>query len=382
MAGAPGQSGSQSNPAQMIQQNNLLRQALLQSAPRMRKNLGNFTTGGSLGGTTRVKLFNVGITTKIVLDVICTVDIGVATATLSPKAPFNLINRVKLTDFDGTDRCNLSGYQLWVLQSCREMAPYGYNNGSKAAVLTSPVVPTAVGTGQVIRFQLEIPLAFDPEKDLRGALLTQTAVGEAWVNIDWNTLIGANANCDAVYNGAGTTTWANTSIQVNVFQEYLLPQNVGGQVPLPPLDLMTVYELAGAVKSSDNLAANQEKLINYPNVRSVIGAYFNFVNNSVMNAAPTDMLKFRLIANGNNVLREYNPTDKLFDQRIWMIEHADLNPGTYFEMHRSKPVETSLYGNVQYGFTPSAVNGGTSYIEFAFESFYTKGSTLPGMNQG
>lgn len=377
MATAP----AQVSPAQMIQQNNLLRQALLQSAPRMRKNLGNFT-GGSAGGTTRVKLFNVGITTKVVLDVIMTYDIGVANATLSPKAPYNLINRVKLTDYDGTDRCNMSGYQLWVLNSVRERAPYGLNNGSRTAVLTSPVAPVAVGAGNVMRFQIEVPLAYDPEKDLRGALLTQTAVGEAWVSIDWNNLLLSNGNADAVFNGAGTSTIANATMQVNVFQEYLLPQNIGGKVPLPSLDLMTVYELAGALKSSDNLAAGQEKLLNYPNVRSVIGAYFNYVNNGVMNSAVTDMSKFRLIANGNNVLREYNPTDKLFDQRVYMSEHADLTVGTYFESHITKPIETSLFGNIQYGLTPATMNGGNTYVEVAFESFYTKGSTLPGMNQG
>jgi hypothetical protein len=369
-----------SSPAQMIQQNALLRQALLQSAPRMRKNLGNFT-GGVAGGTTRVKLFNVGITTKVYLDVIWTYDIGTAAATASPKAPYNLINRVKLTDFDGTDRCNLSGYQLWVLDCIRSGAPYGVNNASLASVLTSPILPTAVATGNVARFQLEIPLAFDPEKDLRGSLLTQTAVGEAWVTIDWNNLLVANGNADAVFNGSATTTIANSTIQVNVSQEYLLPQNVGGQVPLPSLDLMTVYELAGSLKSSDNLAAGQEKLINYPNVRSVIGAYFNYVNNGVMNSAVTDLSRLRLIANGNNVLREYAPTEKLFEQRQYMNENADLKVGTYFEMHRSKPIETSLYGNVQYGITPATMGGGNSYIEVAFESFYTKGSTLPGMSQ-
>lgn len=384
--GAPGQqSGAGNSPAQMMQQNFQLRQALLQTAPRMRKNLGLFggaAGGGVLGGTTRVKLFNVGITTKIVLDVIATFDIAVAIAVASPKAPFNLINRIKLTDFDGTDRCNLSGYQLWVLQAARNKCPYGYNNGSRPSVLTSPIVPTAIGAGAVMRFQLEIPLAYDPESDLRGALLTQTAVGEAWVSIDWNTALYSNANADAVYNGAGTTTVTNGSFTVNVFQEYLLPQNIGGVVPLPTVDLMTVYELAGAIKTSDNLAAGQEKLINYPNVRSVIGCYFNYVNNGIMNSAVTDVTKFRLIANGNNVLREYHPIDKLFDQRRWMLEDADLNVGTYFEMHRNKPIETALFGAIQYGFTPATMNGGNTYVEFAFESFYTKGSTLPGMNQG
>lgn len=373
--------GEQVSPAQMMQNNLLMRQALLQSAPRMRKDLGTFT-GGTPGNTTRVKLFNVGITTKLVLDIIATFDIGVAIATASPKAPWNLINRVKLTDFDGTDRCNLSGYQLWVLNSVRERTPFGFNNGSRTAVLTSPITPTAIGAGAIMRFQIEVPLAFDPERDLRGSLLTQTAVGEAWLSLDWNNLMVANGNADAVYNGAGTTTITNSAFSVSVTQEYLLPQNVGGRVPMPALDLMTVYELAGALKSSDNLAAGQEKLLNYPNVREVIGAYFNYVNNGVMNSAVTDITRMKLIANGNNVLREYTPTGKLFDQRRRMVEHADLVVGTYWEDHRTRPISTSLYGNIQYGITPLTMGGGNSYIEVAFESFYTKGSALPGLTQG
>jgi hypothetical protein len=371
-------------PQEMIQQNQGLRMALLQSAPRMRKNLGAFTQGGNPSGTTRIKLFNVGIITKIVLDVVGSLDIATTIATPSPKAPFNLINRIKLTDYDSTDRVNCSGYQLWVLQCIRNQTAYGYNNESQTAVLLSPQVPTAIAANGVIRFQLEIPLAFDAEKDLRGALLAQTAVGEAYVNIDWNSLLTSAGNADAVYNTAtGTVVQSSgTFFTVNVFQEYLLPQNVGNQVPIPVLDMMTVYEIAGAIRTSDNIAANQEKIINYPNLRSVIGFYANFINNGVMNAAQTDMTRFKLIANGNNVLREYNPTDKLFDQRRWMIADCDLRVGTYFEMHRTKPIETALYGNVQYSLTPSSVSGTNTNFEICFESFYTKGSQLPGLSQG
>ena len=375
----------QQTKVDIIAQNAALRAMLLQSAPRMRKRLGSFT-GGTPGSTTRVKLFNVGVTTKLVIDVTMTIDIGVAVATPSPKSPFNLINRVRLTDYDGTDRVNCSGYQLWVLNSCRNQTPTGFNNASQTAIssLVGSLVPTAVGAAQAFRFQIEVPLAYNPSNDLRGALLSQTAVGEAYLNIDWNSLLVANGNADAVYNGAGTTTVilnGATTITATVFQEYLLPQAVGGGVPLPPLDLMTVYEIAGAIRSSDNIGVGQEKLFNYPNVRSVIGSYFNYLNNGVMNAAPTDITQFRLIANGNNVLREYGAVDKLFDQRRWVIEDGDLRVATYFEMHRDKPIETALFGNVQYGITPAVVNAGNTNFEVCFESFYTKGSTLPGMQQ-
>jgi hypothetical protein len=232
---------------------------------------------------------------------------------------------------------------------------------------------------------LEVPLAYDGDgdfgsPDLRGALLSQSAVGEAFLSIDWINSLVTNGSDSAFFNGAGTTTAvlsAGTTISVTVFQEYLLPQSVGGQVPLPMLDLMTVYELNGALNTTSNIAAGQETLINYPNVRSVIGAYFNFSDNLLLTAA--NISRMRLIANGNNVLREYTNQDKYFDQRIYC--DTDIRPGVIFEMHRRKPIETALFGNIQYGLYPSSITA-TPSIEVMFESFYTKGSALPGMMQG
>jgi hypothetical protein len=382
--GAPGQMSSQGQAAQAIQQNMLLRQALLGSAPTMRKNLGSFTTPvgatNSPGGTTRVKLFNVGVTTRLLLDVTMTYDVVTAAMVATGKAPFNIMNRVKLTDFDGTDRVNCSGYQLFVWNCVRRRMYYGYNNGTATGVLTSPIQPLTTGTVKTCNFMIEVPLAFDPATDLRGALLTQTAVGEAWLSVDWNpTGVSTTANDDAIFTSA-TGTLANVSFTLGVFQEYLLPQAINGQVPLPTFDLMTVYEFNGALRSSDNIAIGSEKLFNYPNVRSVIGAYFNYIQNSILNAATTDITRFRLIANGNNVLKEYNARDKLFEQRIAMLDGTDIRPGTYFELHRQKPIETALFGNVQYGITPLLATATTNF-EVAFESFYTKGSALPGLSQ-
>jgi hypothetical protein len=381
--GAPGQMSQQQEQARAIQQNMMLRQALIGSAPPMRKLLGNFggaSGGGTLGGTTRVKLFNVGVTTRILLDVIMTYDVVTAAMVATNKNPFNVMSRIKLTDFDGTDRVNCSGFQLWVWNCVRRRMNYGYNNSSATPVLADPSMTLTVGVARTLRFQIEIPLAFDPATDLRGSLLTQTAVGEAWVNIDWNTLgVSATANDEAIFTSA-TGTLANVSFAVNVFQEYLLPQAIGGQVPLPTFDLMTVYEFSGALRSTDNIAVGSEKLFNYPNVRSVIGFYLNYITNSIMSAATTDISRIRLIVNGNNVLREYNATDKLFEQRIGMADGTDTRKGVLYELHRQKPIETALFGNVQLGVTP-LVAAGVSNFEQGVESFYTKGSTLPGLSQ-
>lgn len=362
---------------------------LLGSAPAFQKNLGTFQ--GTNGQTTRVKLFNVGITTKLRLFVQATITIGTAAAVASTKAPWNLISRVRLSDYDGTDRVNLSGFQLFILQCVRNRALFGYQTTPQAAVFTNPIVPTAVGN-QTVQFFIDVPVAFDIDnpvvqlRDLRGAILSQTAVGDMYLNVDWvNSLLSTTGDVDSLYSGSGTTTVVGNPvsnfINMTVFQQFLMPQAVDfqGGVPIPQIDLMTVYELAGNVKSTDNIAVNTEKLMNYPNVRSVIGAYFNYVTGGAM--AQGNISKLRTLANGNNTMVEATELAWLFEQRTWMWSDGDTVPGVYWKTHREKPIETALYGNVQMGLTVNTASGGNQYVEQAFESFYTKGIALPGLIQ-
>lgn len=371
-----------------IIQNAQIRAALIATGIRCRKDLGVFTSG--LGGSTRIKLFNVGITTGLKVRVTVPIAIGTAVAVPSAKAPYNIMNRVRLTDYDNTDRVNISGLQLFLMACIRNRTPFGYNNSPNIAggIITNPSTPTAIGNGN-LQFVLEIPLAYDAEnsnpalQDLRGAILSQTAVGEMYLTIDWNASLYANGDIESVYSGAPTTTVAlqgGQFINVQVWQDYILPQplpGTNGGLPLPPIDLMTVYELSGAVRSSDNLAINTEKLVNYPNVRSVIGMYATYVQAAAMDA--TSISKFRVIANGNNVLRDATLLLQQIEQRMYL--EGDILLGTYWQLHRTKPIETALFGNFQWGITPTVV-GANPYLEQMTESFYTKGSALPGFNQG
>lgn len=366
---------TQMTPSQLVQNNLGMRAALLASSPRMRKILGSFS--GTEGGTTRVNLFNVGIVTELTIAVSANLTIGTAVATASRKAPWNAINRIRLTDFDGTDRVNCSGFQLWELNCIRNRTPYGYNNEGLAAVAVTPKIPTAVAT-DTLEFVITVPLAYNKENDLRGAILAQTNVGQMTLSIDWNSDWHRNGVDDGVYNGGATSTVVVNSITATVSQDYLLPQSIGGQIPIPMLDLISVYEIAGNLKVTDNIAAALPRLINYPNVRSVIGAYMNYENNGT--AVLADFSKLRLIANGNNVLREYNSNDKMADQRAYI--NGDLRAGMFWELTREKPIETALYGNMQLEFTPALYTASANtYLEFMFESFYQKGQVLPGMSQ-
>jgi hypothetical protein len=129
------------NPMAQAQANAAMRQALLSTAPRMRKNV--VTVQGTNGQTSRIKLFNVGVLTKLQIFVAATLTIGTAVATPSPKAPYNLIDRVKLTDYDGTDRINMSGFQMYILNCVRNRTVWGvHNSAAVAAAQANPVVVT------------------------------------------------------------------------------------------------------------------------------------------------------------------------------------------------------------------------------------------------
>lgn len=367
--------GNAANDAAM---NLALRNMLLATAPRMRKKIGTVT--GTVGGTTRQQLFNVGVITKILLVVTANVTIGTNAIVASPRAPWNAIKQVKLVDFEGNDRVNLSGIQLWQINSVRKRTPAYYNNEAKAAVSTLPVVPTAVGTAD-IKFIIEVPLAYDAEADLRGAILAQTNVGQQFLNVTWNDTFLQAGDDQGVYNGAGAGgTCVVNSISMDVYQDYLMPQpdpRLGGSQPLPLADFLTVYELNGNFRYTDNIANGQERLTAYPNVRTVLAAYTNWTN---AGASANSISRFTLVTNGNYIMQENSLETQLLAQREWI--NGDLITGCFFMNHRNRPIQTALYGNVQVGHTFSAAPTGVYYLEQAFESFYAKGAILPGMTNG
>lgn len=376
---------AQASAQQASAQNHALRSALIASGVRSRKKLATLT--GSPGDTVRQKIFNVGILTKLLLDVSLGVTIGTANAVQSLKGPYNFLQRVRLSDYDGTDRVNLSGWQLFVLNCKRYRTYYGGNNNAGAtAVLTNPDYPIATGA-KTIKFLIEVPIAFDPDNpiveliDLRGAIMAQTAVGEMYLTIDTlATLVSTTGDIDALYSGAGTTTVVNNGgFTIAIYQDYILPQTPPGmsQPPLPFLDLVTVYENVGNVKTSDNLAAATPKIMNYPNARSVIGAFYNYV--TAGSAAIGNVTQLQLVANGNNVLLDNSERTQMFNQR--MMLGSDIAAGVFFNDHREHPIETALFGNIQEYFTPAVVSGGNQYVEYGYESFFLKGQALPGFAQ-
>lgn len=360
-----------------LQQNSMMRAAMRATAIPEKLKVGTFSESSSPEGkTTRIKLFNTGIITKLGLVVSANVTIGTATASASQRAPWNVIKQIKLIDFEGTERVNCSGFELWLLNCRRMRTPAFLNNEARTAVSSMPVTPTAVATDNV-KFYIEVPVAYDPDNaDYRGAIFAQTGLGEMYLNITWNDDFMRAADDDGVYVDNDTTTVTVNSCSVDVFQHYLLPQTVNGAMPIPQLDLLTVYEIAGNIRSNANMANGSETLLNYPNRRSVIAAYAQVVNAGVL---ANIVGKYRLILNGNNAIREETEESQLMEQRNWI--NGDLEDGVFINNHYDRPIETAQYGQVQWGLTLDTALSGTYYIQHMFESMYAKGMTLPGLQQ-
>jgi hypothetical protein len=390
MAQQTQQTQQQAAQAAMIA-NTQNRAALLHSGTRMRKNLG--VKPAVPGAKLRFKLDNIGVLTSVDFVVTCTVNITAPT-TISNSSAEALLPLVALQDYDGVYRVQSSARQLRQLNSykMRQLKDaFARTFDSDTAGTPAPLgeallrkVPTANNAAAPFRFGGRIPVAYEPNTDLRGAIVTQTVRGELYVEFTPAALI-LGADDDSVYK-AGTAVINAGTLNIQVFQNYIMPQAIGNDsngnpvIPIPAQDVVTVYELAGAQSSNANLAVNQDAKYPYPNVRTIMSALFTFMNGGVLNYG-TDLVHFNIRANGTTDLIQDDGLSILDRQRN-LLGGCDGLAGTYLADSRQVPIETSLFGNVEADLMPSSVAGGNTYVEFMYESFYLKGTQLPGIAVG
>ena len=378
------------------QQNAIMRQRVLATAVPSELSLGTWTI--NQGDNLRVKLTNVGYTTRLFL--LCTVSYTVGTTlTTSPLGFLNTFNRIKVFDYDGKDRVSAHPAGIWSRNTLRErrldggsVATLNAIGGSSyigAPSVTSPSYGLAVGAATT-SFALDIPLAYDTDAgDLRGMINTQTTVGEIYLVLESaSALVGANDDTK-VFN-SGTITGTPT-IQVTVIQEYLAPQSdpaLNGAVPIPMLDFMTVNEIA-TITSNDNFAAGQQKYFSFPNVRAIQAIHYQYYHNSFLGGSGnTNGLTSHAIVMGGTTTTVNrrgqlggvtDAEQKLYERRRL---GRDMPKGCYFQDFVGiqgsgrQPVQTALLGNVQLGLTPAVAMSGNTFLQMTTEALYIKGSTL------
>jgi hypothetical protein len=412
------------SPAQI---NMMARQNLISTGLKFTKRLQSYSSLGSaavMGATVRIPLDRTGIVTGVTLlfTVPYTANAtgyGEVIATyISQYFPWNIVTNITYTDFAGVKHVNTAGWMLHALNQLRGSrlienahTMEGYitsetginanilgimNAATGAAVLKSSDFPEY---GNIF-FSLYVPLAYDPESDLRGAVLAQTDRGEHYLNLTFaNALYGATGDplITPIAGGTGGTftlgnsgqTYGQSYISVDAFQHYIMPQSGISPANLPMIDLGTIYEILGGLTDNSNIVAASNKFVNWPNNRAIVSTLHIFDNptattgvGNVLNE--TDMSLITLLINGNTNVKQMTPALMRLHQRYNL--GVDLPSGVYYLSARRQPITTQLYGNVQTQFTINTVNTesaiGTPYFMSQFESFYLSGTPLPGVIQG
>jgi hypothetical protein len=338
-----------------------------------------------LGQSVQIPGQRMGVTTGFWLQCTANVTIANAAATLSPMAPWNIFNIVRYTDFAGVNRVNTNGISLYCMQSVKHNDLSG---NAVAGVIPNIgnidtdilAVPTAEGTANLY-WSMWVPLAYDPKSDLRGAILTQTVVGDHYITLQTANSLSGDPLVSPYTSTAGNLTLNSLTIQP--FQSYIQPQNLNTNSPLtglPAIDLSTIYYIEGNYTQNQNISAGGSTYINYPNNRSVLSGLFIFENGGTFTANGADIENLTLIANSNTFLREMNP--RLVRSMMRGQLGGDLPTGIYYIGSRQQPILTNLYGNVQLKFDINTVNSGNTQIMSQYESFAASGAPLPGIVTG
>lgn len=363
---------SGSAPKYTVNQNMQDRMVLLGTGVAMQAKLGDF--GPYLpGATAQIRLRNVGVITGLKVRLTASVTITTAVAVASPFGPYGIVSKFSLLDYNTTERIFASGPMIYMLSSIRRGCPWmGTGQGLVDTLQTA--LPVAVGAAQTIECNYEIPVAYDAGNDLRGAILAQTVVGEMFLRITFN--LNQTGDPSAPYlTSVNSSVLTISNIMISVWQNYIQPQS--NQLPL--YDLNTVYEYAAMFSSSDNIVVGGTKYLDYPNVRSVMGSYLFYVNNSGVTVNETDISALTLIANGNTRMREMDPLDVRKDMRLML--GGDLAASMYYIPTRRQPIQTWIYSQVQLALQFAAATG-TSYVAYGYESTYALNTPLPGIAAG
>jgi hypothetical protein len=343
------------------------RLTLLSTGVPMQSLLGTFGPY-SLGQTAQIRLRNVGVLTGLSVRVVASLAIT-GTMTASPLGPYPLIAQHITSDYNTTTRISAPGGMLYMLNSIRHGRPW-MPTGQGLVDTLQTAQPTAVSNPATLEYNVDIPFAVDPGNDLTGAILAQTVVGEMFYKMQFASALVGDA-WSAPYT-AGTATV--NSIYVTVWQRYIQPQNAS----LPLMDLNTVYEFDALYNTQNNITTNGQTYINYPNVRSVLGAYYGFVDNAGLTVNGTDISALTLIANGNTRMREQDPLDVRKHMRIML--GGDLPASLYFVPSRRQPIQTWIYSQVQELFNWGTLTSSpVPYLNYGFESIYPLNTPLPGI---
>lgn len=313
---------------------------------------------GQLGTTFRIKLDPVGLLTGLLVRATCRVDIAGTVQTPGNESPYSLLPRLRLQDDRDRSRIELTGPHAHAL-ACLYDGNAGVGNAG--VMYQYPLIPTAIGTNQLLDVTFRLPIAADPLRDLRGAMY-MPGLSQTYLFCDFVNAFVVPNDDTAVYKTTTGTVTLNTSTQqptIEVWQEYI---DYGGALPVD--DLNVIHYLTGAQYITSGLAANAEFLIDYPVQRSVRALVMSQVVNGLQ--ARDNAAELRSLFRSNYTALD-NVAAEQFVQQRRRLSGTDLKVGYWFLTHAPE-VFARFSREYQAGFTP-AVTGASQQLQFTFDTF-------------
>jgi len=344
--------------------------AVLAIAQPMQQPLAPITFSGNnaaIGQTSVVVMNNVGLNTKIVVEVTGTLAQAAAeTLNRTPLGMANFFSNITLTDLNNVQRVNTTGWHLFLLGTARNRAPIGaaFVNDSPAQLGSNYDVmnaPASITAAVPFRLFFEIPIAYH-DYDLRGAIYAGVTSAQWRLQLTINpNLVVASNTTDATQAAYKSTTTGNlgilSAVTIQVYQCYLdqLPRSNGVPV-LPAISLSYNYLLINTTNLAG--ASGFDTAIFYPNFRTFLSTILQYDNGGSLNLG-TDLNYIAIQVANMTYLRKLDPFFVQWMTRNMML--VDFPPGHYYLDHRNKPIDTNQFGNTSLAINPSLVNSGASF---------------------
>ena len=347
----------------------------------------------TLGQIYNIPVRNVGLIKRFVVQVAAQIlnATGGETQTLAAFGMSNFFSNITLTDLSNQQRINTTGWHLAMIESVKRRKPFGYvpfyNTGGTTLAVPQVTVfgfgnafqgtasstfasgsqllfaaSLAAGAGGYVFAHYEVPVTYT-DHNLAGGIfasVTSATMNLALtVNAQMFAASGADATNSLYQSSANPSTATLGTTKITVYQNIIdqVPMGQNGGPILPLIDMSTAYLLNNTAVTS--IAVSQDNPIPYANFRSFYSTTLVYDNNGVLNTGG-DVNYFALQSANYTNIWKLDPFTAALKARL--ILQADTPKGTYYFDHRTKPINTVQYGNMQLIVNPSAVTAGAAFF--------------------
>lgn len=313
----------------------------------------------------------VGLVTKYVIQVICTVTNPSAGTSMSRTGfgPFNLLSNISYTDPSQNQRINTYGFLLSTITAMRRRrvpgsafttdSPTGY--GSVMAPIAGSSTIANNSTATTVSAFYEVPLSTG-RNSLKGAIVANTIFSNQQLQVTFNPNF-CQVSTDGLlagYTGASASNPPTYSVTVNLYQEYWDQFTLGLLSPLGPL-LSFIYEMKYSIFNS--LVSNQYNYFRYSPLREYWSTVLCYDNGGVQNPG-TDITNFQLQAANQTTFWQRSPLFQSYHTRNLFGDDAPA--GVYFFDTHDDPIITAADGNTTLQMQPSSVQS-NAYVIVGWE---------------